>query len=313
MPRIPATYPSLDEDAFFEGAPYSSHILDSMSQAHNHMMYSEHQMFSAAWRNRVRNYGVGGAGSQGSYEASVGQQWQLLVPPLRVRKRPGATLADFRVGGYMRSGECRVQVVTLGRPFRKAPDADLPGSAVFSSGSSEELAIDDVPLIKGETELVELWGTVADPGAATTDYLNGSDADGLIIGTGGDHFIVGSTDGTSLAWETIDTYNGGGIGWGTAGDFAVSGFTFEVYATGDITDPPTRRYPIRGVEEGGDSNQFRRVYVGAIDEALRGQISQAAQTDTPFAGQVMVGARVVLEFFAASARDEFEPQYLPGA
>lgn len=303
--NIPTTYGALDDDAFVEGAPVSAKHMAALVNAANHLTGSSAAMFSMWFPNGV--YSVGDDLTPRSYDFTAGSFWKMLLPPIHVRKKPGATLGEFRLDLFQYGGSIKLQVNTLANPFRRAPPSGWPGVVDLPALTDSEVLgtmVNNVPLKPTPYEVVEIWASSLSTGAAAVDFLGGSSATANVLSYHSGGSLYCFIDGADVNWE-YTSYND------RKGDFATNRYVASLF---DGQGNPAGVFRIKAVLEGPtgpggfdtkglwletSSDNIRGVQgIDLISDELAGRINDANSIGAPFTVTISIGASLSLNSFA---------------
>lgn len=238
--NIGTNYGAMDDDAFVEGSPVSAKHMSAVINAANHLIGTSSPMFCLALPNAV--YDVGDDLTPRSYDFTAGTFWKMLIPPMHVRKMPGATLAEFLINFYQYGGAFRLQLNTLANPFRRSPPAGWPGVIDVSALTNSEVLgtlIQNVPVKPLPYEVIEVWIASLATGVAAVDFLGGSSATQNVLSyTSGVMYCFDDT--ADVNWE-YTSYND------RKGDFATRRYVASVF---DGQGNPAGVFRIKAVLEG---------------------------------------------------------------
>lgn len=161
-----ATASSLDSDAFFDGAPVSSHVLRVMAHNANRLLAKESQMFQMCWPIYETAPSAGGPVQRRyDYHDSVSLTWYAIVPPFRIDKKPGSRKMEAKVLVSVVSGSrILLQVSTLATPFAANEGANSKNVVQYSSASDAftTISFSDIDIDPGHSEHIGLWARAVD-------------------------------------------------------------------------------------------------------------------------------------------------------
>ena len=289
---IPSAYPALDSNALIDFQPYDAQVLDGIRRAANRLAAMPAQAFSMVIPLKAQSVGENQA-----YRAHVkplGAEWSLLIPPFRIRKKPGSPTMDFRLRYTLEGVGAEFQINTLAQRFESSSRARPGYNFDSTAGTGRTLGFDGVPVQPGEEEVVEVWTKTRGVAAGSVLYTGGSSATAYITAVGPYNIVC--RGGTASTFADLDWVVGGS----GAANFSTAGYLAQVKS--DL-GAQFGLFRITGVgwayfASGGTAYNARTLSVlPRIDPAAAWAI-QAVSNLSPWTVTIVEGSTVTLEAFA---------------
>jgi len=176
-PEVATLYGALDSATFVDGVPYSSHLLRALAMSANRLTLKGHPLLNLVWPTRDTLDEEDGALP---FEGLAWPYWSLLVPRLPIFKRPylnrGAVRCRLQVAA---SSTAYLQFGTRAWPFRPWRRAGAKNVLeVAGTGAWGDYVLDDLPLLDGTDDELEVWVRGVDAAALMDEGTYGANNTG---------------------------------------------------------------------------------------------------------------------------------------
>ena len=183
---------ALDYDAMSDGVSFNANVARTMVRQSNRLIRKRHQLLNMVWPMRVQGDG------ESSFEMMTATEYELLLAPFSIRKKPGLTKADIYMRVYVPSGRTLdLAFATLGQPNYTQQQVSHPGTSGWANVTRE------LTLHPGPIESLSIFARMAGQGALMNEATYGGPNSGDLTDYAVTYDHLSNVNSPQPTWDEV--------------------------------------------------------------------------------------------------------------